>query len=131
MCKIGIIIHLIIACGGSVLLVMIRNRIAWLFTNDFLVKNGVVAMLPIYLSGWGIFGIQSGVQCAFVGIGKTKYSLFLACFRKLILLIPLMLIFPIFLGVTGIFLAEGVSDGIAGMVAGVLFIRKKKDFGFS
>ncbi len=127
-CKIGIIVHLFIAFCGSGILIIFRDSLALLFTNDFTVKNGVVMMLPIYLSGWGIFGIQSGVQCAFVGIGRTKSSLFLACFRKLVLLIPFMLIFPLFWGVTGIFLAEGISDGIAGIVAGILFMKRKSYF---
>jgi Na+-driven multidrug efflux pump len=68
----------------------------------------VTAMMPIFVCGWGIFGIQSGVQCTLVGLGQAKLSLFFACLRKIILMIPLALILPGYIGVLGIFIADAM-----------------------
>ncbi|KAB7790796.1 MATE family efflux transporter [Bifidobacterium leontopitheci] len=91
------------------------------FTSNPSVVAIVVAMMPVFVSGWGIFGIQMGAQCALVGMGQAKQSIFLAVFRKIILLVPLALALPHWLGVSGIFLAEPISDATSGIVAGVLF----------
>lgn len=79
--------------------------------------------LRIYMSATGIFGIQMAVQQTFVALGQAKLSLFIACLRKIILLIPLIFILPQFFAdkVFAVFLAEPVSDFVSVMVAGTLF----------
>ena len=93
-----------------------------IFTNDDELLTLTVKMLRIFIAGIGIFGIQMGCQSVFVGLGQAKISLFLACLRKVILLIPLALILPKFIGVTGIYLAEPISDVISALTAGTLFL---------
>lgn len=96
---------------------------AGMFTSDGDIAGIVVRMLPIFCCGMGIFGIQNVVQCAFVGMGQARPSLFLAIFRKIILLVPLALILPHVagLGVLGVFIAEPISDITSAIVAGLLF----------
>ena len=53
----------------------------------------------------------------FVGLGQAKVSLFIAVLRKILLLIPLALIFPLFFGVTGVYLAEPVADITSALTA--------------
>ena len=79
--------------------------------------------LRIYMAATGIFGIQMAVQQTFVALGQAKLSLFIACLRKIILLIPLIFILPQFFAdkVFAVFLAEPVSDFVSVMVAGTLF----------
>ena len=91
--------------------------------------------LRIYMAVSGLFGIQMAVQQTFVSLGQAKLSLFIACLRKIILLIPLVLILPLFMEnkVFGVFLAEPVADFISVTVAGTIFllnirhILEKKD----
>lgn len=54
-------------------------------------------------------------------MGQAKQSVFLAIFRKIILLVPLALLLPHWIGVNGIFIAEPISDATSGIVAGFLF----------
>lgn len=61
----------------------------------------VTRMMPVFVAGWGVFGIQMGAQCALVGMGQAKQSVFLAIFRKIIMLVPLALTLPHWIGVTG------------------------------
>ena len=79
--------------------------------------------LAIYMAGSGVFGIQSGVQQTFVALGQAKFSLFIACLRKIILLIPLIYILPSFMEdkIFAVFLAEPVADFISVTVASLLF----------
>ena len=67
-------------------------------------------VLPVYIAGMAIFGLQSGVQSSFLGLGQAKISLFIALLRKVILLIPLALILPHFFGLTGVQLCQAASD---------------------
>jgi len=124
--KIGIITHLIITAIGSIALILTRRITIPIFTTDLSIINVVIKYLPIYLSGWIMFGIQSGVQCFFVGMGKTRYSMLLAMFRKIILLIPLMIILPSVIGITGVFLAEAISDTISIIFSSFLLLITKK-----
>lgn len=80
-----------------------------------------IFVFDLGVSGVVIFGIQLGCQSAFVGLGQAKISLFLACLRKVILLIPLALILPNFIGVMGIYIAEPISDITSALTAGTLF----------
>lgn len=80
--------------------------------------------LRIYMAVSGMFGIQMAVQQVFVSLGQAKISLFIACLRKIILLIPLIFILPFFFEdkVFAVFLAEPVADFISVSVAGALFL---------
>lgn len=84
--------------------------------------------LRIYMAVTGVFGIQMAVQQVFVSLGQAKLSLFIACLRKIILLIPLIYILPLFLEdkVFAVFLAEPVADFISVTVAGTLFLLNIK-----
>ena len=50
---------------------------AW-FTSSPEVIGIVTRMMPVFVAGWGVFGIQMGAQCALVGMGQAKQSVFLA-----------------------------------------------------
>ena len=86
--------------------------------------------IRIYFIGLSIFGIQMICQQMFVALGQARVSIFIAILRKLILLIPLVYIMPIFFTnkVTGILTAEPVSDILSVLITVILFGRfyKKK-----
>lgn len=95
---------------------------ASIFTDEAELIEIVERNMPVFVCGISVFGIQMGAQCAFVGLGQAKLSLFLACLRKIILLVPLALILPKFMGVSGIYAAEPAADIISATTAGVLFL---------
>lgn len=94
---------------------------AGLFTS----KDSLVALtckvMPVYFLGITIFGIQSACQSTFLALGQAKVSLFIALLRKVILLIPLAIILPRFMGVMGIYTAEPIADIISVITTAVLF----------
>ena len=95
---------------------------ARLFTTDEDLIALVKKVLPVYIAGMSVFGIQSGVQSSFLGLGQAKISLCIALLRKVILLIPLALILPRFFGVMGVYYAEPVADILSVLTASTLFL---------
>lgn len=53
----------------------------------------------------------------FTAIGKPKRGIFLSLTRQIIFLLPLLLLFPLFLGVDGIMYAAPIADLAAGVTA--------------
>lgn len=100
-----------------------------LFTNNKELLELTCSVMPVYFIGISIFGIQCACQTSFIALGQAKVSLFIALLRKIILLIPLALILPRFMGVMGIYTAEPVADLISVLTTSVLFaITMKKVF---
>lgn len=101
-----------------------------LFTTDTAIIDLGIWPLRLFLFGMMFMGIQSACQQAFIAFGMAKISIFLALFRKVILLVPLALILPKFgLGVWGLFLAEPISDTIAAATTATIFkIKSLKMF---
>lgn len=113
------------AFGFSVILtslVMLAPRFfAGLFTTDESLLALAESSMPVFVAGCLIFGIQMACQSTFMGLGKAGTSLFIALWRKVILLIPLALILPHFFGAEGIYWAEPLADITSALTAGILF----------
>lgn len=93
-----------------------------LFASDGALIELTVRGLRIYAAGLGIFGLQNAIQSMFVGLGQARVSLFIAVLRKIILLIPLALTLPLFIGVTGVYLAEPIADILSATTATCLML---------
>ncbi len=81
-----------------------------------LVAAGIPAM-RIYYFGFFMMSLQFAGQAVFVALGKSKNAVFFSIFRKVIIVIPLIVILPKFfgLGVNGIFMAEPISNFVGGL----------------
>lgn len=110
--------------NAAVMLFMIifPGQVASMFTSDALLKDTVRQMMPVFLAGMTIFGLQRACQNTFVALGQAKISLFIALLRKVILLIPLALILPRLWGVKGVFAAESMADATAAVCCTIIFM---------
>lgn len=95
---------------------------AGMFTNDAELIGLVARIMPVFLCGMLIFGIQNGIQPTFLALGQAKLSLFIAILRKILLLVPLAIILPKFWGVMGIYYAEPISDIASAVIASTIFL---------
>ena len=97
-----------------------------LFNNKPELVEVAVWSLRAYAGGLFMLGVQNACQQTFLALGQSRISLFLALLRKIILLIPLILILPRFLEnqVLAVFLAEPAADILAASVTGALFFRR-------
>lgn len=96
---------------------------AKVFTDDTALIEYAAWALRIYMAGIFAFGFQCSCQQSFMALGQAKISLFMACLRKIVLLIPLIYILPLFTEhkVFAVFLAEPVSDIVAATVTTIVF----------
>lgn len=80
--------------------------------------------MRIFLAGSFAMGGQLACQQTFLALGQAKVSLFFACFRKLILMIPLIFVLPLFFEnkLLAVFLAEAVSDLLAAAATTITFL---------
>ncbi|SHM86172.1 putative efflux protein, MATE family [Anaerosporobacter mobilis DSM 15930] len=119
--KYTLIVTVIITIMATISVALFPQVFARMFTSDQELIALVVKVLPIFMAGIWIFGVQMACQSAFMGMGQAKISLFLALLRKVILLIPLAIILPRFTGVMGIYYAEPIADILAAITTGTLF----------
>ena len=100
-----------------------------MFTGDEQLLTYTAWALRHYMALSGIFGIQIACQQTFIAIGNAKTSLFLAVYRKIILLIPLIYILPAILEQKdrAVFLAEPVADLMAVATTAIMFAYQFKN----
>lgn len=94
-----------------------------IFTNDSALSELTCHALRIYMAGILLFGAQIACQQTFIAFGNSRISAFLAMFRKIIVLIPLIYLLPLFLEdkVSAVFLAEPIADITAVLTTVTLF----------
>ncbi len=115
-----------------ILVLLFPQLFTVMFTSQTDLADLVSKILPIFMGGMWLFGIQMSAQMFFVGTGQALKSLFIALLRKVIILIPLAIILPKFFGVLGIFYSEPIADLISASTSGFLLffslrIFKKKN----
>lgn len=106
----------------------VPRLLAGIFTNDTALVDYAAWAIRIFLAASFSVGFQMSCQQAFVALGQAKISLLMACLRKLILLIPLIFLLPLFFSnpadkAMAVFLAEPVSDFLAATVTTCTFFR--------
>ena len=99
---------------------------ARLFTGNQELIALTCKVMPVYFLGITVFGIQMACQTTFLALGQAKVSLIIALLRKVILLIPLAIILPKFMGVIGIYRAEPIADFTSVAISALLFFLTAK-----
>lgn len=108
------------------LAMVIPGVLVRIFTSDVQLIDTAVWALRIYMAGIFAMGAQTACQQTFVALGQANVSIFMALLRKIILLIPLVFILPLFLEnqVFGVFLAEPIADIVAAVTTVSVFTYK-------
>ena len=118
----------LLLCGGYTVAFWALSMLApqvlvQMFNSDPALVEHTVWTMRVYMAGIFAMGFQLTCQQCFMALGQAKVSLLLACLRKLILLIPLIFILPLFIEnkVLAVFLAEPVSDIVAATTTVAVF----------
>jgi len=108
----------------TALVTLFPGFFAGLFTDNADLMALTAKVLPVFCFGMFVFGIQTGCQNTFIGLGQAKISLCFALLRKVVLLIPLALILPRVggLGVWGVYLSEPIADVLSALSIGITFL---------
>lgn len=95
-------------------------------SGDELYFEFAVRYFRIYLFCIFIVGLQLLCSQFFPSIGKGGVGLFISLLRRVFLLLPMILIFPVFMGIDGVLWAGPLADGFAGVISLLLVIREMK-----
>lgn len=121
----GIKIASIIAIGGFVLVQLLPGIIVKMFNNDDaeLYMIGVRG-IRIGLAMTFLVGFQVVVGNYFQSTGKARLAIVISLLRQVIVLTPLLFIFPHFFGLDGVWLSMPVSGFISALIV-TYFFRKE------
>ena len=87
-----------------------------IFSDDLAMTQAGISMLKIYFFGFVFMALQFAGQSAFQALGDAKHAIFFSLLRKAFIVVPLTLWLPrVGFGVTGVFLAEPISNVIGGL----------------
>lgn len=96
-------------------------------TEEKLIEMAAWAMriMSIFMP---LIGFQLVTTNFFQSVGKVKKSIFLSLTRQVLLLIPLLLILPLFIGEKGVWYSMPISDIIAAMLTVVMLIIQFREW---
>lgn len=124
---ISIIAGVCIMTVGWLVAMFLPHAVARLFTSDPQLTRLSVKAIRINMLMFPLVGAQMVITTFFQCIGKVKISIFLSLSRQLIILLPLLLLLPLFFGIDGVWYSLPSSDFLAAVIAAVtmmLFTRK-------
>jgi len=116
----------VFASGAFVLLMVFARPMIQLFTRDSELIELSVSSLRIIALAFPVIGIQMMGATMFLALGRAGPALFLSLSRQIIFLIPLVLLFPLAMGLNGVFTAFPVADVLATVVTVVMLVRELK-----
>ena len=117
----------IIICAVPVILgLVVPDFFTYIFINpDSAILSMSASAIRIYFVGFMMLGINMVFICYFQAILKNGYSMIICLMRGLILVVAFAYIFPLFMDVTGIWLAVPAAETIT-MLFGIYLIYFKK-----
>ncbi len=83
-----------------------------------------VRYFRIFMMLFFLIGIQPVTSNFFTSIGRARLGIFLALTRQIIFLLPLIVIFPLFLGIDGLMYAGPISD-LAATIMAIWLVRRE------
>ncbi|MDR0682847.1 MAG: MATE family efflux transporter [Dysgonamonadaceae bacterium] len=116
----------IIMVVGFTLVELFPRTVASIFTTEEQLVDIAVPGLRWVFAVYPLVGFQMVSSAFFQSIGKPQKSIILAMTRQVIFLIPILLILPNYLGITGVWASMTISDFISVILAVFLLSRELK-----
>lgn len=125
---ISTLISIIVLLIGFMLIQIFPRTIIGFFNKDEELMKIAVVGLRTYLLMLPIAAISITGSNYFQSIGSVKKAMLLSLLRQIILLIPLLIILPKSLDLTGVWLAQPVSDFLSTTITLVFIILEFKKY---
>lgn len=118
--KIGIIVAVLYMSLNWIITMTLPHVLVKIFISrpdDYAkIKDMVIPGLRIFNIFIPIVGYQIIASNYFQAIGKPKIGFILTMSRQLLLLLPAIVILPMFFGLTGIWMSMAVADGLSSLI---------------
>ncbi|MBB6625208.1 MATE family efflux transporter [Clostridium gasigenes] len=119
-------VAMVVLVVGFIIIQIFPRAILGLFNKDEELMKITIIGVRIYLSMLPIVAISITGSNYFQSIGSVKKAMFLSLLRQIILLMPLLIILPKWIGLKGVWLAQPVSDVLAVSITLVFLINEFK-----
>lgn len=126
--KLSVISATIIFVVGFLLIQIIPNVLVGMFNKDVQLMDITVKGLKKYSLGLPLIALSIVGTNYIQSIGKAKVAMVLSLLRQVILLIPMIIILPKFLGIDGVWFAQPVSDIIAAIITSVILFKDIRSY---
>jgi putative MATE family efflux protein len=125
--KIGLLIASAISLGAWVFIQVFPRPVISLFIDDSpeIMEYGVEGMRT-YLLALPIVGFQVVVGNYLQSVGKAGKAIFLTLLRQVLVLIPMLLILPKIMGLTGVWMSAPISDTASAIVCAIFLVSEWK-----
>ncbi|RII32000.1 MATE family efflux transporter [Clostridium chromiireducens] len=123
----GVIAATIIVTAGFIVIESASELLVKVFNNDPSLIEVTSHGMRIFLLMLPFVGGQIIVTNYFQSTGKVKISMLLSLLRQVIILIPCLLIIPMFKGLDGVWIAGATSDFLSVIITYVVFVRKSRE----
>lgn len=90
-----------------------------IFNSDSEVLRAGVPALRLYFCMFVFMSLQVSSQAVVVSLGRSRQAIFFSLLRKAFINAPLTVILPIWMGTSGVFAAEAVSQLVGGLASSV------------
>jgi putative MATE family efflux protein len=116
-----IIIAVVTMTFGSAFVELFPHLVASIFTNEKNLIDITVTGLRYVFMFFPFIGFQMVVSTFFQSIGEAQKTIFLSLTRQVIFLIPLLIILPKYMNISGVWISISVSDLASSVIAVCLF----------
>jgi len=126
--KLASTVTTLIALFSAIIMFLFARQLISIFTDETELIEPAIFALKIVILAIPTIGIQVIASGMFQALGKAIPALFLSLLRQIIILIPLILVIPRFLGINGIWISFPLADLIAFAISLVFYLRELKIF---
>lgn len=123
--KLQIICCMVFTTAMWAMLMLFPQVFVRIFNNKQELVDITSWSIRIYFAGIFMFGAQGACQQTFLALGQAKTSLILALLRKIVLLVPLIFILPMFVSdsnkLQAVLTAEPIADVLAAVTTMICF----------
>lgn len=118
----------IVTCIGFLVGMFFPDLCASAFTTDKELIRLAAHGLRVSTLAFPIVGFQMVASNFFQSIGKANKAIVLSLCRQVLVLIPCLLILPLFMGSEGIWYSMPLADFVAAVIAGVMLASQFREF---
>ncbi len=126
--KLASAVTTLIALFSAIIMFFFARQLISIFSDEIELIEPTISALRIVILAIPTIGIQVIASGMFQALGKAIPALFLSLLRQIIILIPLILVIPRFLGINGIWISFPLADLIAFAISLVFYLRELKMF---
>lgn len=126
--KLASTVTTLIALFSAIIMFLFARQLISIFTDETELIEPAIFALRIVILAIPTIGVQVIASGMFQALGKAVPALFLSLLRQIIILIPLILVVPRFLGIDGIWISFPLADLISFAISLVFYLRELKIF---